>query len=859
MQSFNDLNNYSATPVNYGSSADYVISFGTNQGNLSTTEFESGYFLIYKQVPLNTFSDVSRDLLVTISTTTLNKILQPFYNGSNSNIRIWENTPQSWTITGIRSVSDYNDVFANTYVGIASNISGTADVTFLLDDQVATTQTYTATITIVPNTLFTYSTPISFAEDTLVSFGNLLITDNSIQPTNYTISLTPANSALGKIKVVGGALSNTYSFTGTKAAVNSAIGNVRFAPGADSLTNTHVDAVVTRTFDNRILAQVIQANWNGNSHSNYTIPASYSTAEETPVGLSGISITDLRPDNIDANTQYSITINSADSTKLQLEYANTYSNFVTLTGTKSNLNALLANANSRPNVISVNDFVGTSNITYTQINTTDNVNQATARPIPVTVSDSPEYSLTTNYITIMTDSGSSARFQYQILDQDILANTYSMTFTRNSGSAGNFIVNGSDLGSGPITYTANRATVNASNITFATTVANTGNVGMAWSLSKTSTGNVITTIASNVAMTLSPAVGNLSSTYAYTSNRSNFIFPAGNTRPIVNTALTGNVTLSLNNSGGYIALTDSDRACNWSYTNQVTSVNSTIPSIKFYPFLGQSGNVTATLQLVSGGITWAQRTITLVGTPGNVDPAILSNVTLTTSGNYTPQLDQALYCKADLVLIGGGGGGAVAGGGGGGGGVTVVSNQIFPEGAQSVIIGNGGNSRSEFVDTFQGLTYRWGNGLPGGNTQIFSSSAGGGQGGFHWANFVGASRNPKGGNSGAPTSFSGGNGTGYVTATNRYFYGGGGAGANQNGVAGGNITGPGAGGSGLLVVDFGTYAAGGGGFGVGNGAASKGTSTASYGNGGNACGFFLPLLPGEPGNPGAVIIKWKPR
>jgi hypothetical protein len=879
MQSYNDLNNYSATPVNYATSADYAITFGANQGNLSTTEFEGGYFLIYKRVPLTVFSDVSKDLLVTISTSTVGKVIAPVYFGTNTNVKIWQSTPQSWTITGIRTVANYDDVFANTYLGLASGSTGTADIVFLIDDQISTTRTYTATVTIVPNTLFSFTPTIAFAEDTLASFGNLTITDSVPQTTDYTVNLTPIDSALGKIKVVGGALSNTYSFTGTKTAVNNSLANVRFAPGADSRTNTQVNVLVTRTFDSKTVGQVVNANWNSVGHSNYSVPNSWNGAEDQAIELNNISITDIRPDNIDANTQYLINLATSDVANSYLVYQGSNVSSVNISGTKSQVNTILGSANTRPKLQTINDFYGQTSVTFSQTNTTDNVIQADQLSIPVFVTDSVEYALNTNYYTPNTeDPQPSTRFTYEIFDQDVQANVYTMTFQQTTGNTGNFYVNGVDVGSGPVVFANSRANVNTSNVSWTTSKANIGNATFDWSLVKTRTTGANIVIANAEVINFTTSVTNLGNNYAYTSNTVTSIFANVSTRPQLNANIVGSVTLELSTNSGYFGtvVQGTDASNVFVFTGTVASVNSTLAAMRFWPNYGVSNVVSANIRATSGVNTILNRVLFFEGTSAPVPNTLLTSRSYSTTGTFTPILAETLYTKYDIMMIGGGGG---AGGttnyagspwglwgigkpGGGAGGVYYEENRIVPYLSTGYFasVGGGGGTGPTINDPNNTVTSFVSNGSPGGNTVLIGGNinltvAGGNPGtgsGTRSPDPAGYTLNWTAGSS-APgningTTYAGYAGGAYETVDSRHNGGGGGGAGGPGGNGVGGTNGGGAGGAGWVGNISGanvTYAIG------GIGPRSTGQYTSGqYGSG----GYF-----GTTGNRGRIIIKNKPR
>ena len=835
MQSYNDLNNYSNTPVTYGSSADYVIVFGANAGNLSVSQLENSYFLMYKQVPLETFSIVSRDLLVSISTTQPDKTRTPVYIGANPNIQIFEANAANWSITGIRSVADYDDVFANTYLGIKGSITGTVGMTFLLDDQRGTTRTYTATITATANPMFTFTSPIAFAEDTLTAFTNLAITDTGFAfATNYSMTLTSTDPVKGKIWLGNNNLVTSHTITGTKAAVNSAVASLRFAPGADYTGSAIIDVTVTRTYDDTETEQAIDANWNGTSHSDYSIPVSYSIAEDSQIGLSGLSITDLRPDNISSNTQYTIDLNSADNANISFTYGNVTSSSVTISGTKSSINTILADANARPKLNAFNNFQGQGTITYNQVNTTDSVVQAAQVPITIFVSDDPGYSLTTGYVLPIFDAGltGNTRLIWSITEETLVNTTYNINFSQLTGNAGTFFVNNSNTASSSGSITGNRATINNNTINFVTTVANTANATLQWSATAT-TANVTTPMSGNVTLTLQPAITNLKSFYNYTSNTSTAIFATTNT-PVLNSALAGQITLSISTGNGYVGTNDADGATTWTVSGTTAQINSILPNVRFWPTFREAGNVTANLTVTGSGTTWVSRTLALTGTAAPVPSSLTSAPVYVTSSVYTPDLSRWLYCDAStIIVIGGGGGGGV---GGGGSGAVATTSAVLSRIPYAVSVGSGGRGAGSAAGA---------QGRSGGSSSAFGATAAGGSGGFNGVSGSGFWASTAGGSSGSGQA---GGGGGF--SNTRQGGGGGGGGAGSAGSSGG---GSGNGGGGVLING---YWWGKGGPGWKGLYAPAQTPTGQGGGGGQGFWSGTGFGSGSSGGSGSVAIFW---
>jgi hypothetical protein len=859
MQSYNDLNNFGSTPVNYASNTDYVIVFGANGGNVSIERFENTYFALTQQISLTTFSTVSRDLLITITNNDPNRARAPVYTGSNPNIQVYESNLANYVITGIRTVADYNDVFANTVLGIGSGLDPIV-FTVLIDDQRGTTRTYNITVQPLLNLVLTYNNPLPFAEDTLAPLGafaggaNLQITDVLFTtPTNYTIAIQPT---LGQIyNSTTSALANSFSMTNSKANINSAIQSLSFAPAADSVTNTTIGVTVTRVVDGLIVPAVIDAAFNGIGHSDYELPLSYSLPEDSQLSMGNIRISDIRPDNINANIQYRVELNTVDSANINFVYGNVQMNSVVLTGTKPTINNILGNVNLQPRLRAYNNFTGNGVITYSQVNTTDSSVQANQVPVQVFVSLDPGYLLQTGYVLPVTNSASSGntRLVWSITEDTGTDPFYRIDFRRLTGPTGNFVVNGVDTGTQPGNISGNRSVINAQTINFVTTVANTANATLQWAATRydnpfgTGPGNPLPA-SGNITLTLETAITNLKPFYPYTSNVNTAIF-SGSNKPNLSTAMVGNIELIIDSGSGSFATNRANFGNSLSLVGSRNQIDSLLSTIQFYPNFRQAGNVTANLKIRSAAnVTFVDRTLTLAGTRANVPPSLYNISPLNIpAGVYQSDINRTLYCNiGNIVLSAGGGGGGT--GGGGAGTLSEFSNTNFEiSKTYAVVIGAGGAAANASTT----------GGQPGGFTFMtdFGGSGGGGFGGVRLANVDLC----VGGNAGDAFGFGfgGAGGTGNVNdgGTIRRVRGGGGGGS-FNGIAGNgqaaNVGGRG--GAGTVIQGL-TFGAGGNSGWEGAGRPPY-TSRAGEGGDGSYTGTANTT---QDGQSGAVLVWFVPK
>ena len=330
---------------------------------------------------------------------------------------------------------------------------------------------------------------------------------------------------------------------------------------------------------------------------------------------------------------------------------------------------------------------------------------------------------------------------------------------------------------------------------------------------------------------------------AYTGNNENNIFSSDT--PIIgdsNPSTTSTFDVVLTSSLGTFSTSSTTVAVSpFTITGSLTSVNSALANVKFYPTAGTSSNGTFTFQVKKDTVSQATRTVNLTGTAGTYSTTVTSYTTTTI---FTPSNGDVLYGLADILLVGAGGGGITGGGGGGGGGVKEITNQSISYTTYTLTVGDGGLANNTYAETVPPTNNIDGN--SGGNTSAFGFTAIGGLGGkLPYTNTAGAS---SGGDSGYPSSAgattrnTGSNNSTFTTPGGAFLGGsGGGAGAGSNGVAPDNSIGGhgGNGGDGIQSSITGTsiyYGGGGGGHGANGVQAYIGGSRGSGGAGGGGFG-----------------------
>jgi Domain of unknown function (DUF4347)/Bacterial lectin/Bacterial Ig domain len=234
-------------------------------------------------------------------------------------------------------------------------------------------------------------TSLSATEDLPLALTGITFSDVDAGSGNVTATFAVTSGAISATSGSGvtvGGTATSRTLTGTLSAVNAfvAAGSVTYLSTsetavADVLTvtindngNTGIDPGTSGTGSNEIRTATVNiAIALINDPPVNTLPASYSTAEDTTLALTGLSVADN-----DAGTGViSVTLAVTGGTitspgnGVAVTTSGSGTSSLVLTGTLANINALLANAAQRPQFVPTPDFNGTVTLTMT---TNDNGN-----------------------------------------------------------------------------------------------------------------------------------------------------------------------------------------------------------------------------------------------------------------------------------------------------------------------------------------------------------------------------------------------------------------------------------------------------------------------------------------------------
>ncbi len=172
-------------------------------------------------------------------------------------------------------------------------------------------------------------------------------------------------------------------------------------------------------------------------------------------------------------------------------------------------------------------------------------------------------------------------------------------------------------------------------------------------------------------------------TRTYATNQANLIF-SSNTPYIsdFDTDPNAQYTITFNAGMGYISQDTNNVSLTnpISYTSYKSTLNTIISQLKYFPLQDNGNDTTVTVTLTKNSNTIANQTFNLNRTGSIVNNLANSTTTLQNSGTIYPTVENRLYMRMDVTVIGSGGNGGStsgtgsAGGGGSGGEVVQHTN-----------------------------------------------------------------------------------------------------------------------------------------------------------------------------------------
>lgn len=454
MNTIIDLNNLAN--VNFNNEGSYAISFGTNAGN--TTATIDSYFgaNITKQTPLNSITDAVRDLLIDVQFSKVGAVSMA-YTGPYGNIGVLQIAPAAWRVSGIRSVNQYNEAFANVrYTDLlgSGNTSPEYSYTTTVNDQSGNTRTWNTTVDVLQQPAFTISGPLIYNEDTLTPMTQVSV---AVDPSSTNVFRFYANTIPTYGSMTDGIVTgNSVSIDGNVTTLNTnlAAGQIKFLPASDYVANTAnaINIALEKTGTTLRTGNVnIQI---GNTHSEFNFPTSATYTEDTRYSFGNI-ITDQ---DTRANS-FSISLQQT-SGNIGQWYRNSSvvgnaNVALEITGSKNSINNSIQ---WMPPI----DYTGNVEIVYNQIKTlpTGNVTQASNVVATFTAISNPEISnMIDRAYTSNVVNNIFANSTPYINDGPDYGQTYTITLSSSLGKFGNSAANA--VAASSYSFTGNISRVNS--------------------------------------------------------------------------------------------------------------------------------------------------------------------------------------------------------------------------------------------------------------------------------------------------------------------------------------------------------------------------------------------------------------
>lgn len=465
MNTIIDLN--SPGNVNFNSQSSYAISFGTNSGTANIIVDETAVHSIPKQTPLNSITSPVRDLLIDVTFSGYAANAFPItginYQGPWSNISVAKLSTSRWRVSGIRSVAQYDEAFANVKLGPATNYNNTTySYNTEVSDQFGNTRSWTTNVSLADDPTVVVTGNVVYNEDIVANIRNITVnTVNSTQ--SYDLRLNVA----ANVGLVGNATSyaNAFTISGNTSTINAAFtGNtVRYWPAHDRVDTGTGTYILTRTGNATPVRTGNVTFQIGNTHSDYSMAPSIVMQEDTVANVAGFQVTDIAtiPPTGNAYT-YTVSLSLGNTAgNLYNTVSNTYANSFSFSNSKANINSILA-ANTIQYVPDP-DQQGNVTIRYTQTSNEDSLVQANVL-LPVQIVDHADYSLVDNYVVNL---NAVVPIDFQITDLDTTVGNYTVHIGEIATSNyGEFFLNGNSLGFGntSVTLVGSKASINAANV-----------------------------------------------------------------------------------------------------------------------------------------------------------------------------------------------------------------------------------------------------------------------------------------------------------------------------------------------------------------------------------------------------------
>lgn len=686
MNTIEDLN--VTANVTYNNEASYAISFGTNLGNTTANVNAYGSANITQQTTLSSISNAVRDLLIDVQFSNVGNVSMA-YAGTYSNIGILQVAPAAWRVSGIRSVNQYNEAFANVkYTDLtgASVVSPEYSYQTTVNDQSGNTRAWTTTVNVIQQPVLTITGNVVYNEDTL---ANVTVANVAVDPASAVTFRLYANTVPTYGSMTDGVVTgNSIYIDGTPSSLNSQItsGALKFLPASDLVSN--VGNAINFSIGNATTV-ISTANANiqiGTAHDEYNWPGTGTYDEDTKRSF-GNTITDLDT----RATSYSVAFQQT-SGNIGKFYVNNV-----LTG---NANVLLSLSNSKVNInnsvawLPPIDYTGNATITYSQTKVlpTGNVLQANAVVSTLSIGNTnPEISnmIARSYTSNTVNNIFSANTPY-INDGGDYGQSYTITLTSSLGKFGNTAPNA--LTGNTYSFTGNTTQVNSqfSSLVFVPNQGSASTGTFTYTQSRDGVSQV------NVSPVLTGSNGAApSATYTYN-------YPGGTFTPTFDEYYYGTPTVLLVGPGGAGLVNNSYAQTVGQPGGGGGNVRTVSPTLALTSYTINVGGP------LSGAVPHSTTAFGYLAQRGSTGSLVTGQ-----GGNSSPYTGGSQYASGSTTALGGGGAGQ---GGNGGNATTTVPGDGGPGvvssiSGTSVEYGPGGGGAGHFGNNPLNpvSTYRFGN------------------------------------------------------------------------------------------------------------------------------------------------------
>ena len=262
MNSLQELNAFGSTSVDFVDQEEYVIDFNIPLENVTGTTLtvaEDSQFNQPEPLVVTSLQSPPNDIKIEVDFS-MTEYSPRFFGaslvntGSNTNIIVSRNRSGVFTISGIKTKSDWDDVFSDVKIQLQGDFNTDFTYTTKVFDNLTFFVEWSNTINIEPEVDFTAPNAIQYDPNLPVSISGFEILD-SAENKEYRITIVLDDTTAGSVEL-GENKSPSVRLTGTKSFINNALANLIYFPSIDYNDNFNLSYKQENITDNVTQADI---------------------------------------------------------------------------------------------------------------------------------------------------------------------------------------------------------------------------------------------------------------------------------------------------------------------------------------------------------------------------------------------------------------------------------------------------------------------------------------------------------------------------------------------------------------------------------------------------------------------------